>query len=368
MRILRVAAAGAVAAWSALAAGEVQGDAQRGEQLFQTERCVQCHAINGRGGSLAPDLGRHVSREFTPTVVASLMWNHAPAMWMAMRQQGIVRSTLSPESAADLFAYFVSARYFEKPGDAARGKQALAARQCAHCHGVTDSKAAGAPPVVKWESLTDPIVLLQQMWNHGVGMREAYTAQKLRWTPLTSQELRDILIYLQGLPETRSLVTAFAFPPSQTGSQLFQSKGCTECHKGKLALEDRLGGMTLTEVAVAMWNHQSSMKQPAPKFSQEEMRQLVGYIWMRPYFRGEGEATRGKKVFADKNCASCHDNASSGAPPLGKNPEGYSAITMMSTLWQHGPRMLELMTERKLPWPRFTAMEMADLIAYLNSL
>ena len=41
---------------------------------------------------------------------------------------------------------------------------------------------------------------------------------------------------------------------------------------------------------------------------------------------------------------------------------------MMSTLWQHGPRMLELMTERKLPWPRFTATEMGDLIAYLNSL
>ena len=52
MWILRVAALGAAAASIALAAGDVQGDAQRGEQLFQTERCVQCHAINGRGGAL----------------------------------------------------------------------------------------------------------------------------------------------------------------------------------------------------------------------------------------------------------------------------------------------------------------------------
>ena len=72
-----------------------------------------------------------------------------------------------PKQAADLFAYFVSARYFEKPGDAGRGKQAFAAKHCADCHGITDSKAAGAPPVAKWESLADPVVLAQQMWNHG---------------------------------------------------------------------------------------------------------------------------------------------------------------------------------------------------------
>ena len=41
---------------------------------------------------------------------------------------------------------------------------------------------------------------------------------------------------------------------------------------------------------------------------------------------------------------------------------------MVSALWDHGPRMLELMKERKLAWPRFTAMQMSDLIAYLNSL
>ena len=368
MWILRVAALGAAAASIALAAGDVQGDAQRGEQLFQTERCVQCHAINGRGGALAPDLGRHIDRDFTPAAMASLMWTHGPQMWSAMRQTGIVKGTLSPDSAADLFAYFVAARYFEKPGDAARGKQVFTASHCSDCHGVTASNAANAPPVVKWESLADPVVLIQQMWNHGPSMRQAYAERKLRWSPLTAQQLKDILVYLQGLPENRALVTAFAFPPSETGAQLFQSKGCANCHTGKLALETLLRNQSLTEVAVDMWNHQASMKQPAPSLSQEEMRQLLSYIWMRPYFRGAGDAARGRKVFAAKNCASCHDTGASGAPRLGKTPEGYSDISMMSTLWDHGPRMLELMNERKLPWPSFTAPEMTDLIAYLNSL
>jgi hypothetical protein len=40
---------------------------------------------------------------------------------------------------------------------------------------------------------------------------------------------------------------------------------------------------------------------------------------------------------------------------------------MVSTLWKHGPQMLDMMNQRKLEWPRFTAPEMADLIAYLNS-
>jgi len=41
---------------------------------------------------------------------------------------------------------------------------------------------------------------------------------------------------------------------------------------------------------------------------------------------------------------------------------------MVSVVWQHGPRTLDLMNQKKLPWPRFTARQMSDLIAYLNSL
>jgi hypothetical protein len=40
---------------------------------------------------------------------------------------------------------------------------------------------------------------------------------------------------------------------------------------------------------------------------------------------------------------------------------------MVSILWEHGPRMLDQMTQRHLAWPRFTAREMSDLIAYLNA-
>ena len=126
-------------------------------------------------------------------------------MWAAMKQQGVKKGSMTPEKAADLFAYFVSARYFEKPGDAARGKQAFAARHCADCHGITKSPEAAAPPVAKWDSLADPVILAQQMWNHGPKMRAEFAKRKLAWGKITGQELTDMLVYLQNLPETRNV-------------------------------------------------------------------------------------------------------------------------------------------------------------------
>jgi len=104
------------------------------------------------------------------------------------------------------------------------------------------------------------------MWNHGPKMRESFARKKLAWLSLTPQELTDILVYLQNLPETRNLAQNFLFPPSDSGEALFQSKGCAGCHTGKLALESRLRNQTLTEIVVDMWNHQPSMKNPPPTF------------------------------------------------------------------------------------------------------
>jgi mono/diheme cytochrome c family protein len=368
MGMLRVVAAGALVVWSALAASIAPGDARRGEQLFKSEQCILCHSFKGVGGTAAPDLSSHIDRDYTPAVMASLMWNHAPDMWEGMKKRGIVKAELSQESASDLFAYFVSARYFERPGDAGRGKLAFTAKHCSECHGIATSNAEGAPPVAKWESLADPVVLAQQMWNHGARMREAFATRKLGRPQITAQELSDMLVYLQNLPETRHLAANFAFPPSDSGEALFQSKGCADCHKGKLAMEGLLRNQTLTDIAAGMWNHQPNIKPTQPSLSQEEMRQIVGYVWARQYFRGNGNAERGHKVFAEKNCAACHNDPSSGAPKLAQGKDAYSDITLVAALWEHGPRMLDLMNQKKLAWPRFTAQQMSDLIAYLNSL
>ncbi len=69
----------------------------------------------------------------------------------------------------------------------------------------------------------------------------------------------------------------------------------------------------------------------------------------------------------NKNCTVCHNDASSGAPHLPIPGSDFTGATMISVLWRHGPRMLDLMKTKGLEWPRFDGSQMADLIAYLNS-
>src|SRR5271169_5615606 len=173
----------------------IPGASTRGAQVFESERCIRCHAVNGRGGKVGIDLGKMISRSYTPAHLASAMWNHAPTMWGAMEAAGMETPKLTPNSAADLFAFFYSARFFDKPGEVVSGEEMFETKQCGVCHGITESRAEGAPPVNKWESLSDPILLAQQMWNHSFRMRQAFARRKLEWQELTAEQLDDILAY-----------------------------------------------------------------------------------------------------------------------------------------------------------------------------
>jgi cytochrome c2 len=210
-------------------------------------------------------------------------------------------------------------------------------------------------------------MLIDRMWNHQSQMHNAMAARGIAWPQLSSQELDDMLVYLQNLPQTRGTQHFIDIPSPENGQELFTSKGCAECHKGSLALENRLGDSTLTDIAADMWNHAPRMRQPPPEISISEWRTLLSYVWAKQFFSTRGDADRGKKVFESKKCAVCHNDASSGAPKLTKPPEPYSAISMVSVLWQHGPTMLKRMQERRIAWPQLSQTEMANLIAYLNS-
>ena len=346
----------------------VPGDSSRGAKLFETEQCIRCHAVNGRGGKVGLDLGRMVNRDYRPAHLATAMWNHAPVMWAAMEGAGIATPKLTAEGAADLFAFFYSARFFDSAGEAGRGKTAFEARKCGECHGIRDSRAEGAPAVTNWESLGDPIQLVQQMWNHSFRMRQAFARRGIEWQALTTAQLSDILAYLRALPETSHLASRFSNTSGEGGNLIFESKGCSGCHKGGLALEDRLQNMTLTDIAVDMWNHAPRMMEQPPVLNQDEMRQLLSFLWMRQFVYPGGSVAQGKQVFVSRRCADCHAGGTHGAPQLPGQARKYSEVTIIAALWRHGPQMLNRMKQAGIGWPRFgKPQEVADLIAYLNS-
>src|SRR2546427_6282125 len=192
-----------------LGAKLMPGDSKRGTEVFRTQSCVMCHSIRGEGGKAGPDLGRVFGRGFTPLSMASTMWNHAPVMWEAMEKQGIRKPSLTEQQAADLFAYFHSVGFFERSGDAGRGKQVFLSKRCAECHGLSSPIAGGGPPVAAWGSLVAPIELVRQMWNHASPMQAMMATRKIHWPYLTAQELTDLLVYLQNLPATRGRAGEF---------------------------------------------------------------------------------------------------------------------------------------------------------------
>jgi mono/diheme cytochrome c family protein len=354
-----------IAAISALGAGAatflLPGDAERGKELFHTQNCIVCHRLNGQGGTTGPDLERRLGRSYSPSRMTALMWNHAPSMWATMRQKGITQPQLSEQQAADLFAFLFSARSFEQPGDAGRGKQVFHSKRCAECHGLESTLESGAPPVAAWESLTDPIMLAQRMWNHSSGMLRAAASRKIPYPRLSHQELADLLVYLQSLSQTPGRPAQFGPAPAGAGAALFKSKGCAGCHHGKLAFEEHNTRYGLVEFAADMWNHAPEMGSRRPALTYPEMQRLVSYVTSIQFFEERGSPARGRKVFAKKNCTTCHDRGS-----LSSLAGRMSAFAMVEALWKHGPTMLARIQQQKISWPRFTGAEMADLMAFLN--
>lgn len=370
MRNSVVAGVFAIATSLSLFSASFEADSKRGAALFRDQMCTSCHSVNGEGAHLAPDLGQRLDRNYTPAGIASLMWNHAPVMWASMKKQGMKLPDLSESQAADLFAYFYSAHFFERPGEAQRGKALFASKGCAGCHLLTPGASSIGPPVSTWESLSAPIVLIQRMWAHAPQMMKAMEARKMPWPNLTSQDMSDLLVYLQNLPENRHADRSLEVPSPAGGEELFRSKGCANCHKNAQAFENIIGDSTLTDVAAAMWNHAPLMMKDSATapgaVSVPEMRQIISYVWARQFFSTKGDSARGKKVFESQKCASCH-NGTGGAPQIDRSTGPFSAVRMVSVLWKHGPAMEQRMQEKKMAWPRLSPADMSNLIAYLNN-
>ena len=170
-----------------LNAASIPMDSTRGDQLFRSQGCIQCHQLKGIGGKTAPDLGRVLDRAFTPAELAGTMWNHAPTMWAAIRERNIQVGDVDQQASADLFASFYSARYFEMPGDAGRGKRIFSSKSCSGCHGLASSPNPRAKPVGQWQGLSDPVALVGAMWNHSPDMWSELSQKKIAWPAMTAE-------------------------------------------------------------------------------------------------------------------------------------------------------------------------------------
>lgn len=84
-----------------------------------------------------------------------------------------------------------------------------------------------------------------------------------------------------------------------------------------------------------------------------------------------GDPKAGMRTFFDKGCARCHSVLGEGgrtAPDLARAPAGHlNSAELLAAMWNHAPSMWEKMRLERVPPPKFSDGDMANLFAFLYS-
>ena len=386
-RLLLVVGMGVALGAAALTRAAERGlpDPVEGSRLFVSKGCVACHAVDGEGGKVGPDLGR-ISTGRTLLGIAAVMWNHSPRMTERIKEARFVRPKLTPEEMANLFAFLNYTGYLGSAGDPKRGAELFRDRSCSRCHAVGGMGGTIGPPLDRFKRYISPIVLAAAMWNHGPKMRVVMEQAGIARPQLSGDDIANLLAYIRlagrGGPES----AVYLLPGNaETGRQLFQQKSCAVCHGAaatggvgpnlRKRREDFQGG--LTQVGALMWNHgpaiwkkMEEMEVPFPTLGEQEMADLVAFLYSLHYFDEPGDRARGREVFERKGCAACHGatgRGGGGGPDLTKALGAAPPVAIAAAMWNHGSAMEQMAKARGLPWPDLDGRALADVVALLGA-
>ncbi len=355
-----------------------------GRRVFKEKGCISCHAIQGEGGKVGPDLAENlVYGSFLQ--LAGIVWNHAPEMFDRAGEMDLEIPKFNQNEMAELIAYLYYLRYLGQPGNKFRGKKILAQKNCYECHKIGNKGGDVGPDLSQLRQYVSPLYLVQAMWNHGPHMVEQLQSMNIQFVEFKANEIVDLTAAIKSLTSPTVVRSEYMLPGDpQNGEQLFETKGCSNCHSvhgkgGNLGPDfaDVSLESSVTEIAGIMWNHGPQMWQlmkdqgmTYPKFSGQEMADVIAYIYFIRFNDQSGVPEKGKKVFAN-NCSKCHAIEGQGinvGPDLAELEEIISPIGMVQIMWNHAPHMQEKMAEKRVPWPEFEGDDMPNLNAYLKSI
>lgn len=372
-----------VSAWAQEAVSPTQNPLA-GSDVFEEKGCMACHAVNGLGGTVGPDLGQVPRRRSFYELAASL-WNHVPKMETWMAEYGIDQRQMNAHEAADLIGFLFTVDYFDAPGDVAVGKRLFTGKRCFVCHRVGDYGGDVGPDLARLGQFGSPILVAATMWNHGPAMAERMEELGVERPIFEGSELNDLIAYLQSIAPEPIEGPVYVLPGrAEAGRVIFVEKRCQECHSVQgvggragppLAGHGRRWG--LTEFAAAMWNKAPAMtavmeeEMAIPRLGGTEMADLVAYLYSIDYFAEFGDPEMGEQRLVDKGCLDCHSlrgRYGDGAGDLARVGGLESPAALAAVLWNHAPLMGESAVALRKDWPELTPEELADLTAFLQEL
>jgi len=358
------------------------GDPKRGRNLILKKGCMRCHSIWQTGGNRGPNLSSVGMGRNLYELCASI-WTHWTQMSAAMEEAKTGRIMLKADEFKDLVAYLYYVNYFAEPGDPSPGMTIFQEKGCARCHArepVMNNNMPGRP-VYEMTEFQGPIALAVAVWNHGNDMISKMNRVGIAWPEFADSEVANLVAYIRSRTPSRrgdemSLPGDFA-----NGRSLFQSKGCASCHRDSGGKGPDLGSSMkparLSELIASLWNHYPKMTHTigneggsVPRIATGEMEDIVAYLYWTRALGLDGSASNGKRVYASKNCGSCHssrEDAGGVAPNLAGSATAESVYAFMSAIWNHGFKMESKLREQKSSWPAMTGEEIRDLIAFLRA-
>jgi mono/diheme cytochrome c family protein len=317
--------------------------------------------------------------------LAAALWNHMPQMAKQMRKLGIPRPELTSRETGDLIAFLATVNYFDPAGNPRAGRKIFRDRQCVVCHQVEGVGGVIGPSL---DSIVQfgPIFIATAMWNHGPAMAGVMQERGIKRPVFKGAELRDMIAYLRSVSVARGDQPLYVLPGrAQEGEKLFASNGCVDCHGVKglggpvgPALAGKSSYQGLIEFAAAMWNKAPAMMTemkrrfvPVPKLQPSEMADIIAYLYSVQYFARAGEPARGGELAAAKGCLGCHSAAGKGgkvAPAFERIRGLDQPVTIIAAMWNHAGGMEQKMREKAVAWPVLKGAEMADVVAYIQTL
>jgi cytochrome c2 len=360
-------------------------DPLAGARVFGEKGCARCHAVNGIGGKIGPDLGR-VGRPRSFFDLAAALWNHLPRMAGEMRQLGIPRPALDRQQAGDLIAFLFTLNYFDPPGNAETGRRLFFEKRCAVCHQVAGTGGVIGPNLDFVGQYGSPILVATAMWNHGPAMAELMRARRIERPAFQGSELLDLIAYLRSASPAPAQEPLHVLPGrADEGRRLFVEKRCVQCHSaggpgGRVGPDLGQRGLhrSLTQFATAMWNKAPAMMAAMkaqgialPQLRAEEMADLVAYLYAVRYFAEPGDPRKGRELLATRGCLTCHSLEGKGgaaAPDLARARGLDSPAGVVAALWSHSVAGAERPPGSRPTWPELRPGEMADLMAFLQTM
>jgi len=360
-------------------------DPNRGGQLFVNKGCAKCHAIKGEGGKIGPDLGK-IDLGDTQLNLAAKIWNHTPSMMVEIERTGMIKSTLTGQEFADLSAYLYFLRFFDEPGNRARGESVYSEKGCHFCHRSLGKSKEGVPGLDGFPQNVSPAFLSQAIWNHCLDMIARMVEIGMKWPKFRGKEMMDLLEYIKTNAKGTEEPAFFKPGNPKEGKQVFTSKGCIQCHS--IRGEGAIGGVdlgktaetfytSLTDIASSMWNKGPTVlvkiaqtQCGIPKFTPTEMTDLLAYLYFLHFMDTPGNSANGEKIFSNTGCSQCHASDRKSGKLMYIDLSKYEAMAAMEIvagMWNHSKEIQKAVGEQNMPWPRFREGEMADLLEFIRT-